>query len=374
MFRNYKYLLRPSRHQADMLDFQLWQSRLIYNAALEERIRIYREIGKTLTAFEQSKRFRAMRYAYPDTVGMLNPHSINQTLRRLDKAYRTFFRQMKAGERFGFPEFKSRKAFRSYEYCYGYGCRLLINPNGRARLRLKNVGSLRLCYHRPIPENAKIKHVVIKNKNSRWWAYLMCDLPDAPCASGNVSAIGIDVGLRSLISLSNGTKVENPHWMVQSQTHLRVLQRRGARRIKGSKRRSRAYRIVNKLYEKVANQRRDRLHKITRELVDLNDLIAIEDLPTAFMNQNEHLAYASYDASWGTFYRLLEYKAEAAGVQVITVNPMYTSQLCSGCGELVPKDLDTRIHSCPHCGLVLDRDVNAARNILQAAIAQVNTL
>jgi putative transposase len=115
------------------------------------------------------------------------------------------------------------------------------------------------------------------------------------------------------------------------------------------------------------------MHKISRRLVDKYSLIAIEDLPMGFMNQNKILAGISFDASLATFRRLLEYKASAAGVQVIAVNPAYTSQRCSGCGELVPKDLDTRIHACPHCGLVLDRDVNAARNILQAALAKINT-
>lgn len=372
MFRNFKYLLRPTRQQETLLDFQLWQSRLIYNAALEERIKAYQEKGITITAYEQSKRFRAMRYTHPDTVGQLNPHSINQTLRRLDKAYRTFFRQMKTGERFGFPEFKTRKSFRSYEYCYGYGCRLLVDPNGRARLRLQNVGSLRLCYHRSIPDNAHIKHVVIKNKNDRWWAFLMCEIPGAPCAPHSDSAIGIDIGLRYLLTFSDGTKMDNPRWLVHSQARMRVLQRRGSRRNKGSKRRARTYRIVNKLYEKVTNQRRDHFHKITKWLVNQYGLIAIEDMPMAFMNQHAHLTYASYDASWGTFRRFLEYKAEAAGSQVIAVNPMYTSQRCSNCGDLVEKDLDTRIHDCPNCGLVLDRDVNAAINILLAALALAN--
>lgn len=374
MFRNYKYLLRPTRQQESLLDFQLWQSRLIYNAALEERIKVYRETGETLTAFEQSKRFRAMRYTHPDTVGQLNPHSINQTLRRLDKAYRTFFRQIKAGEKAGFPEFKSRVKFRSYEYCYGngYGCRLITDQGGHVRIKLQNVGSVRMCYHRPIPDDAKIKHVVIKNKNKRWWAYLLIEFPDRQPVSESTSIIGIDIGLRSLMTFSDGTKVENPRWMYRNQAHLRVLQRRGFGRKKGSKRRALAWRKVNKFYEKVTNQRKDHYHRLTKQLVAKHGLIAIEDLPMAFMNQHEHLTYASYDASWGTFRRFLEYKAEAAGVLVIAVNPMYTSQRCSDCGELVPKDLDTRIHACPYCGLEIDRDVNAARNILQRALEQVS--
>jgi putative transposase len=175
-----------------------------------------------------------------------------------------------------------------------------------------------------------------------------------------------------LLTFSDGTKMDNPRWLVHSQARMRVLQRRGSRRNKGSKRRARTYRIVNKLYEKVTNQRRDHFHKITKWLVNQYGLIAIEDMPMAFMNQHAHLTYASYDASWGTFRRFLEYKAEAAGSQVIAVNPMYTSQRCSNCGDLVEKDLDTRIHDCPNCGLVLDRDVNAAINILLAALAQAN--
>jgi putative transposase len=372
MFRNYRYLLRPTRQQERLLDFQLWQSRLIYNAALEERIKAYRETGKTFTAYEQSKRYRAMRYTYPDTVGQLSPHSINQTLRRLDKAYRTFFRQLKAGKKTSLPEYKTRKTFLSYEYSYGYGCRLVIDPGGRARLRLQNVGSLRMCYHRQISEDAKIKHVVIKFKNSRWWAFLMVEILENIPINRNLSAIGIDVGLRTLMTFSDGSKVENPHWMYKSQAHLRVLQRRGSRRKKGSKRRALAWRKVNKFYERVTNQRKDHYHKLTRQLVNQHSLVAIEDLPMAFMNQHAHLTYASYDASWGTFRRFLEYKASAAGVQVIAVTPYNTSQRCSGCGELVLKDLDTRVHACPHCGLVLDRDVNAARNILQAALSRVN--
>ena len=134
-----------------------------------------------------------------------------------------------------------------------------------------------------------------------------------------------------------------------------------------------AYRQVALLYEYIANGRRDFLHKITSRLVTQYGLIAIEDLSTEFMHQDKRTASLAIDASLATFRRLLEYKAEAAGVQVIAVSPYNTSQRCSGCGELVPKDLDTRTHACPYCGLVLDRDVNAARNILQAALAQVNT-
>jgi putative transposase len=209
--------------------------------------------------------------------------------------------------------------------------------------------------------------------SARWYVLLTIELPDPQPDPRPPLAIGIDVGLKTILTCSDGSYIGNPHWLGASQDKLRILNRQASRRQGGSHRKKKAYARLSQMFAKIANQRRDFYHKVTRSFVDNYSLIAIEDLPMAFMNANKYLGEPSYDASLGTFRRLLEYKASAAGVQVIAVTPYNTSQLCSGCGELVPKDLDTRIHVCPYCGLVLDRDVNAARNILQAALAQVNT-
>jgi putative transposase len=365
--------LRTNKEQDAALDFLLWQARIVYNAALDQRIQVYRETRKTLNYVTQWPYFRDFRNSNPETIGKLNCSCLQHLLRRLDKAYAKFFRSIRSNEPGGRPKFKNRKQFSTIEFTYADGCKLQFDANGKVRLYIQNVGVIRMCYHRPVPENSTIKHVAIKRKNGHWYASLMLELPVPELSPPSSVAIGIDFGLASLITTSDGTRIGNPRWMKQQLATLRVLQRRGTRRVKGSHRRVKAFHQVNLLHERIANKRRDYYHKLTCQLVNQNALIAIENLPLAFMNQNKRLSRASLDASFAEFRQKLEYKAYAAGVQVIAVTPYNTSQRCSGCGELVPKDLDTRIHVCPHCGLVLDRDVNAARNILQAALAQVNT-
>jgi putative transposase len=373
MIRTYKYLLRPNKQQDAALDFLLWQSRLVYNAALEERIRSYQETGRRLGFFKQGPAYAALRHQFPDTIGKINAHCLNQTLRRLEKAYEAFFRRIKAGKKPGFPKFKKRSAFKSIEFEYGNGCKLQIAKNGRVRFYIQNVGVIRFCYHRPIPENANIKRATLLRINKRWYVCLMLEIPALQPITRPPFAIGVDIGLKSLLAFSDGTLIENPRWLRQKQIRLRILLRRASRRHRGSHRQGKAYRQVALLYEDIAHQRRDYLHKVTCKLVNQYALVAIEDLSMAFMNQNKHLAFSSYDAGFGLFRELLTYKAETAEVQIIAVDPAYTSQLCSGCGERVEKDLNTRVHDCPFCGLVMDRDVNAARNILQAALQVLNS-
>jgi putative transposase len=287
----------------------------------------------------------------------------------LDKAFQAFYRRMKAGETAGFPRYKGCGRFKSIEYTYGDGCKLRMNESGRFSFYVQNVGEMRMCYHRSLPAGAQIKHAVVKQVNERWSVCLMLELPaPVPAPRDAETGVGVDVGLHSLLALSDGRIVENPRWLRQSLAKLRVAQRQASRREKGSRRRQKAYKQVARLHEHIANQRRDYLHKVANSLVNQYSLIGIEDLRLAFMNRNPHLSLSSHDAGLSELRRLLSYKAEEAGTKVIAVNPTFTSQLCSGCGEMVEKDLSVRVHMCPHCGLVLDRDVNAARNILALAL------
>jgi putative transposase len=369
MLRTYKYLLRPNNEQAAQLDFLLWQSRLVYNAALEQRIMTYQESGKGLGYAAQWAHFRDLRHDHPDTLGQLNASSVQHMLRRLNKSFAAFFRRLKAGEEPGFPRFKSRDRFKSMEYTYGDGCRLRQGPHGRMHCYVQNAGEVRMCYHRAIPAGARIKHVVIKHVNDRWYVCLMLNLPKAETNRIPIGGqVGVDVGLKSLAALSTGELIHNPRWLRESLAKLRRLQRHASRQVKGSHRQRKTYRQIGQVHEQVANQRADHLHKLSARLVAENDLIAIEDLVLGFMNRNRHLSLASHDAGFGAFRQMLEYKAEEAGAQVIAVNPSNTTQACSGCGSIVPKDLSVRMHACPDCGLVLDRDVNAARNILAFAL------
>jgi len=369
MLRTYKYLLRPTLERARRLDFMLWQSRLVYNAALEQRISTYRGTGQGIGYRAQWAHFREVRRGSSDTLGQINASSLQHLLRRLDKAFAAFFRRLKAGEKPGYPRFKSRNHFKSLEYTYGDGCKLRQNECGRRSFYLQNVGDLRLCCHRAMPAESVIKHAVVKQVGERWYACLMLEAP-APEKRAILTGkqVGVDVGLKSLAALSTGELIENPHWLRQSLAKLGRLQRQASRQVQGSCRQRETYRQVARLHEHVAAQRADYLHKVSHRLVTENDLIAIEDLRLGFMNRNGHLSLASHDAGFGLLRQMLEYKAESAGIQVMPLKPSNTTQACSGCGRLVRKDLSVRVHACPDCGLVLDRDVNAARNILSLAL------
>jgi len=374
MIRTYRYLLRPNDEQAKALEFLLWQSRLIYNLALEQRITTYRDTGKGIGYNSQWAHFRDLRRENSETFGKLNASSLQHLLRRLDKAFQAFFRSVKAGEAPGFPRFKGRNRFKSIEYTYGDGCKLRENEYGRRSFYVQNVGEMRMCFHRPIPASAAIQHAVVKQVDNRWYVCLMVKfLPNSLAGRAKQHAptgrqVGVDAGLKNLLALSNGQLIENPHFLKESLAGLRRTQRHASRQMRGSRRQSKTYTRIAHLHQQVANQRRDYLHKLANSLVCEFDLIAIEDLSLAFMTRNKHLSRSSHDASLGLLRQLLQYKAEEAGIEMIAVNPSYTSQMCSGCGILVPKNLSVRVHECPDCGLILDRDVNAARNILLLAL------
>ena len=329
---------------------------------------MYKETGKGINFADQCKVFRDKRNNNSDIYGLLNATSVQQMLRRLDKAFSAFFRRMKAGETPGFPRFKGYDRFKSVEYRYGDGCKLRYMENGQVRFYIQNVGEAKVVFHRHIPDGANIKHVVIKRVNQKWYVCLMLEIPDQQIASHQeCAAVGIDMGLKSLIATSDGFKAGNPRWLKESLCDLRIAQRKVTRRKRGSKRRRQAVRQVARVHEKIANQRMDYWHKLTRELATSYSHIAVENLNLRFMNKNKYLSRSSHDAGLGIFMQLLTYKVEETGGQLVAVNPAYTSQMCNECGEIVEKGLSVRTHECPYCGFVLDRDVNAARNILQKA-------
>ena len=334
MLRTYKYLLRPNAEQVKSLDFLLWQSRSVYNAGLEQRIATYRETGKGIGYGAQWTRLRDLRRENPATLGQVNASSLQHLLRRLDKSFAAFFRRLKAGEKPGFPRFKNRNRFKSFEYTYGDGCKLRQNEQGRRSFYIQNVGEIRMCYHRAIPVEARIKHSVVKQVGERWYVCLMLELPaPEPRLILTGKQVGVDVGLKSLAALSAGELIENPGWLRESLAKLRRLQRHASRQVKGSRRQRETYHQIARLHERIAHQRADYLHKVSARLVTENDLIGIENLCLGFMNRNRHLSLSSHDAGFGLFRQMLEYKAESAGIHVIAVNPSNTTQACSALRE-----------------------------------------
>lgn len=294
-------------------------------------------------------------------------------LERLDKAYKAFFRRVKSGEKAGFPRFKSRNRYDSFTLKQS-GWKL----EGKY-LYITNIGGFKLFLSRPIEGNIKTV-TVRKSSAGQWFVAFSCDnVPEKeyPVAT---SEIGLDVGIKSFCVDSDGNQIQNPQYLRQSERILRRRQRALSRKQKGSNRRSKSRILVAKAHEKVSNQRKDFLHKVANHYIEAFKTIYVEDLNIKGMVRNKHLAKSISDAGWGMFFNLLAYKAAEAGRTVVKVPPHNTSQICSSCGEKVPKSLAVRIHRCPFCNLVLDRDLNASRNILtvgqtvQASTAGVSTV
>ena len=368
MIRTYKYRLYPTNAQAAALTDLLDVGRQFYNYALQYRRERWQESRYSVTYNQQAAMWREWRNEQPDDnpLRLLNMTAGQQLLRRLDKAYREFL-----GGKRGLPRFKGKNRFHSLEFRQGDGCKLFTDKSGRTMFYAQNVGDIKVKDHRPLPAGCTIKHILIKRNLRKWVVCLQVECTGARVPQHPLgNPVGIDMGLLSLLADSNGETLDNPRWLRQSLTDMRVAQRKLARRKKGSHRRRKAAYQVARLHEKIANQRSDFWHKETRKLAYTHSLIAIEDLTLGFMTRNGHLALSAHDAALGQFRQLLAYKAEEAGTQVVAVNPKGTSQVCSGCGWLVAKDLSVRVHRCPNpdCRLVFDRDINAARNILQGAL------
>ncbi len=341
----------------DMLDTH----RHLYNRALAERKAAYEQEQRTVRYDEQSGHLKEERLTNP-FLTKTNFSSCQATLRRLDRAFTAFFRRLKTGEKPGYPRFRGRGRFDSVVFpSYGDGCRL---KGGRAEFQ--HIGTIKLKLHRPI--EGTIKTMTFRREADGWYVIFSCDLGDRQPKPATGPAVGIDLGLKSFLVTSDGAQIAPPQFYRKAQASLRRAGRRVARRTKGSTRRRKAVRLLAKAHQHVANQRKDFHHKTALGLVQTHSLIAHEDLNVRGIARTR-LAKSTHDAGWAGFLTILAHKAEEADVTVIAVNPANTTQACSDCGSLpdVRLTLADRVHSCS-CGLALDRDENAARNILQKAL------
>jgi putative transposase len=370
MFLSYKFRLYPNSNQRQAFDRILEIHRQVYNAALKERRHAWKRCGVSIRYVGQANQLKDIR-SFDDDVAWCNYSSLQQTLRRLDKAFQAFFRRVKAGEKPGYPRFKGHGWFKSVCYVYGDGIRL---KDGR--LYVQNVGLVRLFQHRPIPDGGAIKMAILKrDRVGNWYVILQVELPDVDIALRDGPAVGIDMGLTHFATLSTGEMIENPRWFREAEEQLALLQRKRARHRRGSRRYRELSRQIRRLHERVANKRRDFQHKLSTRLVGEYGLIVVEDLNVKGLCRS-HVSKSMGDAAWAQFLHMLEYKATAgaarpdAGTLFMSVDPNGTTQNCSGCGRPVPKTLSERQHTCPHCGFTAPRDVNAATNILDRGRAR----
>lgn len=362
MFFSYQYKLYPNKTQDPIMNAMLEVHRELYNAALAERREAWKKSKISISFFDQTNQIKDIRVLRPD-LERFGFGVAKNTLRRLDKAFSKFFRRIKLQKTPGYPRFKSRNQFRSVSFIYGNGASLADN-----KLKLKGVGRIKIKLHRPLPEGATIKAVVIKRDvDDHWYATFQIELPDPQPAQHDGPPVGVDLGVTTLAALSTGELIQAPRHFRKAQGKLRRQQRRSARRKKFSKRWRKAQHQVAKTHRRIARQRKDFAHKVSRRLVDEFSLIAVEDLNIGGMAKGM-FAKSITDAGWSELLHNITYKAESAGSVVVKVDRRYTSQLCSGCGCIVKKSLSVRVHRC-ECGVVLNRDHNAALNILQRALS-----
>lgn len=371
VLRTYKYRLYPRKSERRCLDMMLDQGREVYNAALMECKLRYQTTGTGCTALSQWSYFREWRKQ--ESI-LLNASSLQHVLRRVDKAYAAFFRRLEAGEKPGYPRFKGEGHFNSLTYTYGDGCKLHFGEE--TTCYVQSVGEMRVRYHRPLPDGANVKQALVKRSVGKWYLCLSYELKiERPGASTSDEQVGIDLGLTTFAMFSNGEKIKRQRWVKRDANDIARLQRKKARLPKGSVARRKVVRALNHAYQRSNNRRGDFAHKESHKLVERFGLIVFEKLNIQGMqsNGNRVINRGIADVAWGRFVEYTCYKAEEAGRKCILVNPKNTTQECSGCGWIVPKDLSVRVHRCPNpdCRLTIDRDLNAALNILRRGLASL---
>ncbi len=333
--------------------------RRFYNDLLAERKTAWEERQQNIGKYEQLRQVKERKATNP-WAAEVHSHVLQVVVTDLDNAFQAFFRRIKAGQTPGYPRFRGANRYNSFGYKeYGNGFKI----DGR-RLRLSGIGRVAVRWHRHVV--GTIKTVRLIKKVSGWYACFSVE-QEAQSVQATGRDVGIDVGISSLITTSDGARVPPQHWYRREQQTLRVLQRRVARRVKSGKNRRKAVVQLKRQHERITNRRKDFLNKLAHDLVTQYDRIAVEDLRVTNMVKNRHLAKSILDAGWGYFVARLHVKAAEAARVVVEVDPAYTSKTCSTCGHVFENlTLNDRWIDC-RCGLSLDRDHNAAINILKRA-------
>ncbi len=349
----YVFRAYPTKAQETALTETLETCRQVYNSLLNWRKHDYDILGKSPSKVEQQAAFPKWKQEHAELSNVYSQVLQNVAV-RVDLAFDAFFRRVKAGETPGFPRVKG-DGYDSFTYPQsGFGFH-------QGKLRLSKIGDVSIRQHRLI--DADIKTCTIRRVRHKWYVCLSCEV-GPELLPPSAEEVGIDVGLKTFASLSNGENVANPRFFRCDEKALAKAQRKLAKQVRGSHKRRKAKKVVSRIHERVRNRRHDFVHQTARRIVNRFGVIAVEKLNVKGMVKNHCLAKSISDASWSMFRNVLSQKAARAARTYAEVNPAYTSQTCSGCGHIAKKSLSQRQHDCQMCGLSLDRDTNAAINIL----------
>jgi putative transposase len=359
--KTFKYRLFPSKPQVAKMVSILGECRWVYNHFLETRKTAWETKQETLSFYDLNKMLPKLKEERP-TLSGVHSQSLQDVSKRLDLAFKAFFRRCKSGETPGYPRFRGEDRYDSFTYPQ-YASSFKMEDG---KIYLPKVGLVKVKLHRDLA--GTVKTALVRRSAGKWYLFLVCD--DVPVVKLPVNKleVGVDVGLSKFATLSDGSKISNPRFFKKEQDTLAKAQRKLAKQTKGTPERKKSRKAVSKIHERIANKRHNFCHQESKKLVDKYGLICVEDLNINKMKGKGNtvkLGKSISDVAWGLFLQSLKYKAEDAGRRVIEVNPAYTSQMCSNCWTLKKLELSDRIYNCGSCGLVLDRDLNAAKNILR---------
>ena len=367
MEKAYKFRIYPNKTQEILIQKTFGCVRFVYNYFLDKRITAYKEDKVTLTFNKCSKELTKLKQ---ELTWLKEPDkcSLQNALKHLDRAFQNFFNR----ENVGYPKFKSKKnRHRSYKTNFSNNN---ITFEG-SKIKLPKIGKVRIR-DKQIPQGRILNATVSQTPNGKYFVSICCTDVEKSNFIRTDKYVGIDLGIKDFVITSDGDKYSNPKYLKQSLSKLAKLQRGLSRKTRGGSNWDKARIKVARLYERITNQRKDMLNKLSSELVRKYDVICIEDLQVSNMIKNHNLAQSISDASWSEFVRQLEYKSKWYGKELIRVDRFFpSSQTCNVCGYInkATKNLAVRAWICPNCNAKHDRDINASINILHEGMRTVGT-
>jgi putative transposase len=358
VIKNYRYRIYPKKKQAKALESILEECRWIYNHFLEERKELWENDGKSVSYFEQIKKLPELKEIRP-SLHLVHSQVLQNIAIRIDLAFKAFFRRCQSGGKPGFPRFKGRFRYDSFTFPQApSGCHI---KDGK--LKVSKVGATKIVQHRPLDGTPKTA-TLFRSPTGKWYVTFSCEV--SPTVLPMIdNSVGIDVGLNTFAFLSDEERIDNPRFFKEEESELAKSQRKLSKELKGTPERAKRRKVVARIHERIRFKRDNFSHQQSRRIVGKYGRIFIEDLNVNRMLHERCFSKSISDAAWSTFFSMTRCKAEEAGRVFMAVNPAYTSQDCSACGHRQPMPLSSRVFKCPCCCLHLDRDLNAALNILK---------